>query len=524
MIQVYRRTNGVEASGITISDKNASRLSEIMGVDEVRVSIVVDAVLDIHDSDYIKINGIRYTLNRDAEYTKKSEVEYSYDLIFEHPLYTLFDKLFVNKITGSAIDTITGKARDFIEQIVCCVNKTAGNPLGVDTGWTVGAVEDTGFKTITFDSISCRDMLSLVCETFNIEFFLTDKQINAVSRIENETNLVFEQGRGKGLYTVSQLNVDRDDTVTRVYPVGGNQNVPNANADYAGNLKLPEIYLENFQDFEKVVERKIIFDDIFPEFIGIVNTVSGENNKEIVSNKIDFDLNQIAVGDNARINFLTGDLMGVSFTFQYNHAQKKVTLIEQEDEIALPNEEGVKPQVPNANKKPKVGDEFNFTGVIMPKSYVDNAIGRLRDKATEWLDFHSRKRVKFELNIDHRFMRGKQKLKIGDLVTLKIPEKNIQKLIRVTRVEENLRTGAISATVSNYLDEKWEKKIEGQISQLQTSIMSGGGSNGAIDIIERFDQRPLTDKNVLSSLRSRIEFISKKTNDTAEGLITFLKG
>jgi hypothetical protein len=34
----------------------------------------------------------------------------------------------------------------------------------------------------------------------------------------------------------------------------------------------------------------------------------------------------------------------------------------------------------------------------------------------------------------------------------------------------------------------------------------------------------LTDKNVLSSLRSRIEFISKKTNDTAEGLITFLKG
>ena len=44
------------------------------------------------------------------------------------------------------------------------------------------------------------------------------------------------------------------------------------------------------------------------------------------------------------------------------------------------------------------------------------------------------------------------------------------------------------------------------------------------DIIRTGDRTPWTDNNLLSALRSLQEFLSKKDNDTAAGLITFLKG
>lgn len=55
-------------------------------------------------------------------------------------------------------------------------------------------------------------------------------------------------------------------------------------------------------------------------------------------------------------------------------------------------------------KQAKVTDEFNFTGLILPNSYVTSAIDRLRKAATAWLDFHCRKRIKFDLNIDYRYL------------------------------------------------------------------------------------------------------------------------
>lgn len=525
MIDVYRKISGVETQVCSISDKNAKYPTAIMGIDEVQISVVVDSVLDIEQGDYIKMGAVHYKLNRDAEYTIKSGIEYDYDLVFEHPLYTLLDKLYTYQLTGSAIFTLTGKLVDFVNLLVWNINYNAtNNPLGVDSGWSVGSVVDTDYKNIVFSAASCRDVLTLLSTTFNAEFSLNNKQINYVDRIENETDFVFVQGQGNGLYEVSQRNVDTNDTITRVYPVGGNKNVPNTNADEDGNLKLPELYLENFTDYSRVVEKRVVFEDVFPHFIGTIGSVSGTNNIEMICSAIDFDLNEIAVGDNARVNFLTGDLMGVAFQFQWDNTLKKITLIEQNDETALTNEDGTKQQVPRALKKAVTGDKFNFTGVIMPASYVNAAITSLRAKATSWLEFYSRKRVAFDIAIDYRWMRGKAELKPGDMVTITIPQKNLTKILRVTGIDKNLKTGEISATVSNYLDEKWEKKIEGQISSLQTTVQSGLIGSGNVDILERYDARPASDRNVMSSLRSQKNFLRKDIEDTAAERITFDKG
>ena len=472
MISVYRKISGVETEICTLSAKQSEHKTAIRGLNEIQISITVDVMLPILEGDYIKLNGVNYTINRDVEYTIESDVKYSYDLVFEHPFYILLNKLYCSRITGHTSFTLTGKLRDFVELLVWCVNISPENPDGVDTGWTVGEIFNTEYKTLTFQDMYCNEVLNKLSDEFQVEYFFNNKQVNFVERIERLTDHVFEHGAGKGLYKLTQQNVDKEDTVTRLLVRGGNQNVPNGYADEEGYLKLPENYLEDFSEHAKVVERKKKFEEEFPRFVGSIATVSGENNKILTCPQIDFDIAAIAVGDNVRINFLTGDLMGVSMKFNWQNSNKQITLIEQEDETALAGADGTKPTIPNTSKKAKVGDEFNFTGVLMPESYVTASITRLRNKGNKYLGLFSKKRVKFTLDIDHRYMRGKPELIVGDLVVISIPQRNFNQVIRIAELGKNLHTGAISATVSNYLEENWEKYVESKVENVRNDILA----------------------------------------------------
>ncbi|SFL00198.1 hypothetical protein SAMN05216357_11097 [Porphyromonadaceae bacterium KH3CP3RA] len=492
MIKVYRKISGVETELCSISERNATYKTAIMGTHEVRVPVITDSVLPVEEGDYIKLGSVNYTLNRDAEYTIESDVKYSYELVFEHPSYTLLNKLLANRITGLTTFTLTGKLVDFVQLIVWCVNESVDNPTGVDVGWSIGYIEDSGYKNITFQDINCYDALKLLAQEYGMEFYFVNdgKRINFVERIENTTEYVFEQGSGKGLYRIGQQPVDKEDTVTRLYVRGGNQNIPPEYADEEGYLKLPENYLEDFSEHSKVVEKKKKFEEEFPHFEGSAATVSGDNNKILTCPQIDFDLSAIAVGENARINFLTGDLQGNSFEFAWNNSSKQITLIEKTDDTALPDADGEKPAIPNSTKKAKVGDEFNFTGVLMPESYVTASIDRLRVKGAKYLSFYSKKRIKFTLAIDHRYLRNKPDLNAGDVVVISIPQKAFYQAIRITELEKNLHTGAITAIVSNYLEDNWEKYSEYQANLVKNYIISLQENIEIIDGVMYRDRGP----------------------------------
>ena len=485
------------------------------------------SIPDIQEGDFIRVGGIKYKINRASEFADKSSVNHTTTYLFEAPEYTLIDKILTNKITQSTRVTLTGKLRDWLELLIWNVNKTDDNPLGVDTGWQLGNIPDTEYMTLSFDGIDCRSLLSELASAYGYEYYVHDHTINYVSRIENERNLTFTQGQGGGLYEVEQSNVDSGDVTTRVYPVGGTKNMASGEGDEEGRLMLPEKYLENFSETNRAVEKKIVFDDIHPSFTGFVENPTGENYREFICRDIDFNIDELAIGDDARINFLTGDLMGKSFEFKWDNSNKKITLIYQEDELApIDPETQSRPLIPSAAKHLRGGEEFNFTGIRLGESYKQAAISKLREKATDWLAFNSQKRVKFTLDVDYRYMRKKGGLECGDLITVSIPSRNISRIIRIVSTEKNLKTGKLSCVVSNYLTEKWEDKIEGQISSMQATINGGGA--GSVTVLEKYDERPLTDKNVLSSLRTLLEIakraLSKEHSDSTDYLLKLLAG
>ena len=533
-LDIYRIVDGSPVLITSIASDEAVLGNVIMGKNEIAVSLVTEVILDIKEGDYILLEGIKYRLNREPEFVDKTII-HDTTFVFEAPEYTLIDKILTNRITGSTKVTLLGKLHDWVELLVWNVNKAADNPLGVDSGWQIGSIPDTDYITLTFDGIDCRSLLSELASAYNYEYYVENKTINYVSRVENERDLSFTQGRGNGLYEIRQSNVDSGDITTRIYPVGGTENIIPGEGDAEGRLILPEKYIENFSETSRVVEKKVVFEKVHPTFTGKVETLSGENNREFVCSTIDFDITELAFNDEARVNFLTGDLMGKSFEFKWNNGEKKITLIYQEDTLATIDPETQKrPTIPSELKCLHGGEDFNFTGIRLGEAYKSAAVTKLREKATDWLNFHSQKRVKFTLLVDYRYMRGKGDLKPGDLITVNIPERNISKLIRITSTEKNLKTGEITCVVSNYLSEKWEDKIEGQIGTIQATINGGGGNTG-ITVLEKYDDRTPSDKNVFSSLRTISEiadnnedlkkvFLSKVEKDTASGHLTLYNG
>jgi len=533
-LEIYRIVSGRPSVVTSIASDDSSLTNAIMGKNEIAVSLVSDFIPDIVEGDYIIWEGIKYRMNREPEFVDKS-IQHDTTFVFEAPEYTLIDKILTNKITGSTKVTLLGKLRDWVDLLVWNVNITADNPLGVDTGWLVGSVPDTDYMTLTFDGIDCRTLLSELASAYNLEYYVDNQTINYVSRIENERGLSFTQGRGNGLYEIQQSNIDSGDITTRVYPVGGTENIIPGEGDTEGRLILPEKYIENFSETNRVVEKKVVFEEIHPTFTGKVENPTGENNREFVCSTIDFDIAELAFNDEARINFLTGDFMGKSFEFKWNNDEKKITLLYQEDILAaIDPETQTRPTIPSELKYLHGGEEFNFTGIRLGEAYKNAAVTTLREKATDWLNFHSKKRVKFTLSVDYRYMREKGDLKPGDLITINIPERNISKLIRITSTEKNLKTDEITCVVSNYLTEKWEDKIEGKITSMQ-AIINGGGNGGNVTILEKYDDRIPSDKNVFSSLRTISEiadnnedlkniFLSKVNPDKAVGHITLSNG
>lgn len=515
-IAVYRSLNGVETQVCLLPANNASRVDEIMSRQEVTAAVSSDTVSLLEVGDYIRIDGLTYTLNRTPSLDEQLEVLNAYDYMFEGPGYNLLDKVLVNPITNQSKFYLTNDLRGFVGLIVTNVNRTAQNPEGTDTGWSVGSVSDTVRKNLLFESITCYDTLAKLCNEFAVEYYLVGKQINFVERIETRTDLIFEQGRGKGLYKLRCENVDSDNTITRARIYGGSQNLPDEYKE-EGRLRLPEKYLEDFSEYKKVVERDVFFDDVHPTFTGTIDRVGGENYTQVVSNSIDFDVEAQKVGVLARINILTGDLMGIDFEFNYDHPTHTVTLIRKEHES--------RGTLPNDNWKPAPGDTFNFTGTKPTQQYTDRAIALLREKGRDWLNYYKQLRVKFTLEVDHRYLRQKNiSLRVGDVVRIRSSRHKIDKQIRINSITTNLYTGAISCVVSNYIVQRWEKQMEGKIQYNAESakMLAEAASNNILAATKDWSLRNLArlvGGNIFTGLQKFLNDIRVGGNSSFDGRV-----
>ena len=457
-MKIYR--DGTEIYDLEI-DGNTYLSQKLMSEDLIYVVVVMPEKLTITIGDYIIYNDVTYTINRPVTETKVSPVEYDYTLQFESPFYDLLDKVFM--IDGKSTFYLTGYLSDFIGYLVSNINE-------IHSGWSVGEVDDSEWLNLSFTGKNCKETLDQIASKFDVEYSVVNKTISAVERVNNSTDLTFEYGKGKGLYSLERQNVDDENTVTRVYGYGSTRNIPYTYRDGADNLIFENEdgthYLENLTSFNKVIEKSVVFENIYPKFEGAVGVVA-DDKLSFVCSEIDFDVNDyLLYGSTAKIVFIDGDLMGSEFEVSYDNNTKTVSMVQTTSTsgLVLPSEDTF---------YPATGDSFVFIDISMPDSYVTAAETKLKAATQEYLDYYSQLRVAYTLTIDPRYIRDNDiTLKIGDLITIVDTDLSLDTQIRVTSLNKKLDNSGITVEVSNFLAEKFEAQVTSQLNDALSDIAS----------------------------------------------------
>ena len=481
MIEIYRKIDKEETLVASVTDDNATLERTLMGADEVTLSVTVSEPLDLRVGDYARLEGSSYTINRAPDLVKASAVEFRYDLVLESPLYNLLDKIYISDVQGLSRFSLSGTLNDFVELLLMNINRDDFDP-----GWTWATDKGdhpvtvvTERKNLSFDNTTCRDVLNRLADEFGVEYVVRDRTVAFYERVENATSLVFEQGRGKGLYTLQRQNVDADNTVTRAYVYGSTENLPVGYRKGLVERLCPRErdsdkyipYFENREEYPKLVEREVYFDDVKPSFTGSVDTI-GEDGLTLTCNAIDFSLKEVVIGKEGRVNFLSGDLTGKAFSFTCDGGLvRTLKLIPQEDEMAPAGNDGKRSMIPNATWRVQVGDKFTFTGITLPEAYVRTAEALLAEKGRKWMRAHSSLRVKYNLDVDYRYVREKGIVfNPGDVVGIVVPGMEMVQRLRLTSVKKQLYTGKLTCEVSNYLEVSLEDALTAKIQEVKSSI------------------------------------------------------
>lgn len=454
-LQLYR--NNLPTVTIPI-DENTIHTHEVMGVHEIETSFISASVLDIKVDDYILFRNERFNMNVGFHCQKRSNFEYVYSIVFESYLYWLKDKIFMH--LGAVEFSYFGEASAYVQLIVDNMNEE-------DTGWSIGTIERTEPLPISFygeeKGYTCKGALMKIAEEFSLEFWMTGKTIHLTKEAGVKTNLDFEYGRGKGLYSLTRGTLDTP-LYNRIYGFGSTKNIPYNYRNSAKRLVFNERKLERpLAVGERRRETSVIFDDIFPSRTGALSAVSTDWLK-LTDTSIDFDLDGLKVdGETPKVVFQTGELAGNEFEITgYNHSTKTITI-----------EPSIEPDgytMPNSTFEVKVGDQYTLIGIAMPQSYIDVAETKLRSETQK--TFNQLSRPPYQVEIDEKYMRDNGiVVNAGDRVRLKDTALGIDDLIRVTSVSfplvnENKVTAVISDTIlytSEVIQEIDKNKVKEEI-------------------------------------------------------------
>ncbi len=417
-LQLYRQ--GASTVIVPI-DENTVYFDECMGRFDIQCQFFSPTVLDIRVDDYIIYNGVRYTINVPYQVTRSAVIQYN--ITFEHPSYWLKDITF--KHLGAIEFSFFGTPQTFVQLIVDCMNVD-------DSGWMVGICEVMEEKLIDFyadsQGYSCKGALQKFAEEFGLEFWFSGdgKTINLTKQAGQQTNISFEYGRTKGLYSVERGILDTP-LYNRIYGFGGTKNIPSDYRNKAKRLTFNTGMIERpLAPGERRRETSVVIDDIYPERTGTLTAVSADW-LSLTDTSIDFDLNGNRIdGETAKVVFKTGELGGKEFEISsYNNSTKTIRINSNTEQDGY--------VTPNATFTPKVGDKYTLIGIKQPQSYITDAENRLFAAVEK--SFKTLTRPPYRVEVDEKYMRENAfSLKSGDRVRLKDSKLGIDDMIRVTSV------------------------------------------------------------------------------------------
>lgn len=398
-----------------------------MGENQIKTSFIVPLRVDLMPGDYILHRNKKYKINEPPE-GKKSDGMFYHDIVFEGREYDLYDKKM--KHLRAVEFSYMGTPREHLQLIVNNQNEISAEH------WSIGDVDEAEPKLLKYSDHSCRTGLTYVAQEFGMEYSFTGtgQTINLKKTVGRDTTLVFEIGRGKGLYEIERKKVSDKPVYTRVTGYGSDKNIP---PDYREGVKKLMFdddgrdYIERNVSLYGIKEGSYENEEIFPHRTGIVSACSpdgGDNGNWWIEDKdIDFDINECLVeGVEAKLTFVSGDLAGNTMPFEitkYDAKAKRVYFNETDDDGYI---------LPNASRKPVIGYKYVITDINMPQSYINEAEAKLKRETTEFAEKNCMWQFAYPVKPDPRYIKRLNiELNVFDRVRVKDSDYGIDALIRI---------------------------------------------------------------------------------------------
>jgi hypothetical protein len=360
-----------------------------------------------------------------------------------------------------------------------------------------GNIAATIRKNHNFKGEDCLSVVKRLAQEYGLEYDIrfvvpgAYYTINIVDQIAATKEITLEYGKGKGLYELSRLPINRDNLVTVLYAYGAAKNLK---PDYRGGKRRLEFDgspLKQNDNLYMGVEKTVFFDDIYPnrtaQITGYYQKLPDELTVperevwpggiyRIEDNTLDFDINDYLLGGlTAKIRIKTGNLAGYEFEIQkYDHDFGYIWIIPFKDETGY--------ILPNSTLMPQAGDEYTLVDIDQPEIYVTIAEAELHVQAQEYLDKWSVPEYPYQAKVHPGYLAGiADRFEVGDRITIKDTDFGIDRLYRISQFVYSKYTGVYELTLSEhriltrrerqqFAIERIERTLEGTNAQLIENI------------------------------------------------------
>nr|DAN01482.1 MAG TPA: tail protein [Caudoviricetes sp.] len=525
-LNIYNQSGELKLTA-SVTSSSAWNL-ELMRENALSLTFTIPVCVPLQVNDYIILEGVRFSVKKEYKPRKKNSQKYSYSVKFYAPIHDAQQVVYLHLTDGQYEPqfSLDGSPREHLQKWVDNMNRIYG-----EERWRIGDVIDAPNQNIEYSNTTCWDALASMADIFSTEWWSDGFYIN-LCRCERGERV--ELGYGKGLTSLTQTeNSDDVKFFTRLIPLGSTRNIDRSRYGFS-RLQLPDRakYVDRNTDYglyEHVEEDA--FAGIFPHYTGTVSSVrsqerTGNDGKPFTvyyfkDEGLEFDPCDYEIaGLVKQLSFQSGELNGRDFEANYHSESKEWEIIN-----TYPDEDT---QLPGGNLIPHAGDKYIPWNFRMPEAYEKQAEQDYKAAVDDFLSSYSEDTTKYGGDTDYTYIeKHSVPLRLGQSVRLLSEEYfpgsgyRDTRMTKVTRKLENLSMAAVECT--NRVGKGWKRSLESNLNGLQY-VVGGLLDRSVIEVLKSWDNREASEYNVFSALRSLAEFINKKKDDTAQGIITFLKG
>lgn len=529
---IYGRDGNIKKK---VSPDSSSRWSEEVASEfVVNVNFTTWEFFILSVGDYIEVGGKRFSIKKEYRPKKTNTQKYTYNISFYGREHDMQDLLFCRLNQGSndleSVFAYDGTPMEYLEKLVDNMNRNAD---GVT--WRVGEAISANRQTINFNGLYCWDAAAEIAAAFETEWWLDGEYLN-LSKCERGQRVTLGYMKGLKIGLTQSENSDSIKWFTRLIPVGSTKNIDPSKYGFT-HLQLPSrathIDLNTQLGLKEHREEKA-FSDIFPHRLGTISSVRSkeETNEEtgnytiyyVKDNDLPFNPDDYMVsGKVIHITFESGDLSGREFECNWHNDTKEFEIIN-----TYPDDNT---QIPGGNLIPKAGDTYILTNIRMPDEYYPIAEQQFKQAVENYLKEYSRDISIYSSDTDYIYVdKHAVPLLLGQRVRLEDEQYFDKGYIdtRITRVERKL-TNICEASIdcSAAISTSWKSSVDSSLGNLQY-VLGKQEAQSNLQVLKTGDSQEPSEYNVFSALRSVLEMsvrsLSRKYDDTAFGVITFVKG